>query len=72
MTREEMENMSVEDAFQKIDLMINELSGDIPLEKSFELYKDGIELLKCCNEKIERVEQQIMIINEEGDLDEFQ
>lgn len=58
---ESISELSLEDAFDKIDELMNEMSdSDIPLEKSFELYKQGMELLKHCNEKIEKVEKQVI------------
>ena len=72
MQKEEMEKLTIEDAFEVIDNTLEELSGDIPLEKSFELYKQGMELIKYCDEKLKRVEGQIKILGEEGELNEFQ
>jgi exodeoxyribonuclease VII small subunit len=37
-------------------------SDEVSLEDSFALYKEGIELIKECNEKIEKVEKQIKLI----------
>ncbi len=72
MTKEEMEKLTLEEAFDKVDRTLNDLSGDVPLEKSFELYKEGMDLLKYCDEKLKGVEGQIQIMNEEGELNEFQ
>ena len=41
------------------------------MEESFALYKQGVELIKHSNEKIERVEKQVLAISENGELDEF-
>lgn len=72
MKKEEMDKLTLEEAFEKVDRTLENLSGDVPLEKSFELYKEGMELLKYCDEKLKSVEGQIMIMNEEGELNEFQ
>ena len=40
--------------------------GGISLEESFKLYKKGMELIKACDEKIDRVEKQILILEEEN------
>ena len=34
-------------------------------------YKKGMDLLKICNDKIDKVEKKVMMLNEEGGLDEF-
>lgn len=72
MTKEEMEQLTLEEALAKVDEALNELGKDIPLERSFALYKEGMELLEYCDGKIKNVEQQVLKMNKEGDLDEFQ
>lgn len=72
LSREEMEKLTLEEAFESVDKTIDELSGDIPLERSFALYKEGMDLLRYCDGKLKAVEQQILIMNEEGELNEFQ
>ena len=71
MTKEEIEELSLEDALDRVDKTLEELGGDIPLEQSFALYKDGMELLKYCDEKLKKVEQQVMVLSEEGELNEL-
>lgn len=44
---------------------------EITLEDSFQAYKKGMDLLKICNDKIDKVEKKVMMLNEEGGLDEF-
>ena len=44
---------------------------DISLEESFKEYQKGMELLKKCSETIDRVEKKVLILNENGGLDEF-
>lgn len=72
MKKEEMEKLTLEEAFDLVDKTLEDLSADVPLEKSFDLYKEGMELLKYCDGKLKGVEGQIMIMNEEGELNEFQ
>ena len=72
MTREEMEALTLEEALENVDKTLDKLAGDIPLEQSFDLYREGMELLKYCDEKLKKVEQQVMVLDEEGELNEFQ
>ena len=37
---------------------------EISLEESFELYKKGVNTLKACNDKIDRIEKEMIIIEE--------
>ena len=45
--------------------------GELSLEESFQLYKKGMELVKTCGEKIDRVEKQVMILSGEEESDEL-
>ena len=41
------------------------------LEDSFALYQRGMELLKLCSGKIDRVEKKMLQIDEDGIISEF-
>ncbi|MDE7202661.1 MAG: exodeoxyribonuclease VII small subunit [Lachnospiraceae bacterium] len=63
---------TLEQAFEKIEDMIGKLEQeDISLEESFKLYKEGMKLIKSCNDKIDKVEKEVLKLNENGELDEF-
>lgn len=71
MDKEKMENMNIEEAFENIEDVLEKLRAeDVSLEDSFAYYKDGMELLKCVSDKIDRVEKQVQVL-EEGNLNEF-
>ena len=38
---------------------------DISLEESFACYEKGMKLVKACNDKIDKVEKQIIVLSEE-------
>ena len=44
---------------------------EISLEDSFQLYHKGMDLLKQCNDKIDKVEKKMLILDEEGETHEF-
>ncbi|MDO4344489.1 MAG: exodeoxyribonuclease VII small subunit [Eubacteriales bacterium] len=70
---QEKSEMTLEEAFAELDGVLETLERrDITLEESFQTYQKGMELLKECNRKIDRVEKKMQVMNEEGDLDEFQ
>lgn len=63
---------TLEEAFQELDALIENMEDrDITLEDSFKQYQRGMELLKECNEKIDRVEKKMLLLNENGETDEF-
>lgn len=62
--KENLKDVSLEDAFSKIeDLMDKMNEDDVPLEESFGMYKEGMELLKHCNDIIDKVEKQIEVLS---------
>jgi exodeoxyribonuclease VII small subunit len=64
--------LTLEQTFEKLEEVIEKLEDeDISLENSFKLYKEGMSLVKSCNGKIDKVEKQVLKLNEDGDLDEF-
>lgn len=72
MSEETKQEQTLEEAFEKLDQLILELEGrEITLEDSFSKYREGMELLKVCNEKIDTVEKKMLILNEDGETDEF-
>ena len=63
---------SLEEAFSLLDDITRTLEDEeITLEDSFQAYKKGMDLLKICNDKIDKVEKKVLMLNEEGGLDEF-
>ena len=63
---------SVEETFQELEEIIRKLeSGESSLEESFQYYKAGMKLVKSCNEKIDKVEKQIIVLEEDGESHEL-
>ena len=70
--RTEEEEMTLEEAFVRLDGMVERLeTRGIPLEESFQIYKEGMELLKKCNDKIDTVEKKMIQVNKSGEYSEF-
>ena len=65
-------NVSLEERFEHIEEIIEKMeTGDITLDKSFELYKSGLEEIKAANEMLENIEKAMLVMNEDGSLEEF-
>lgn len=63
---------TIESIFAELEEKVNKLEErDISLEEAFKTYAEGMKLLKSCNDKLDKVEKKVMVMNEEGDLDEF-
>lgn len=64
-----MQDKSLEEVLAEVEGIIEKLQQrDVSLEDSFLLYQQGVEKLRCCNEKIDTVEKKLLILNEEGQL----
>jgi len=46
-------------------------SGESSLEESFEYYETGMKLVKSCNDKIDKVEKKIIVLEENGEEHEL-
>ena len=65
-------NVSLEEHFAHIEEIIEQMeTGDTTLDKSFELYKNGLEEIKAANAMLETMEKAMLVMNEDGSLEEF-
>lgn len=64
--------LSLEEAFDKLDLLISELEKpEQSLEASFKAFEEGMQLVKYCNDSIDKVEKKVLVLGQDGELDEF-
>lgn len=64
--------LTLEQAFARLDELAVKLEEkDVPLEESFRLYKEGMDLLKFCRSEIDTVEKKMQVITEDGELRDF-
>ena len=67
-----LEEKTLEEAFTELDGLAEKLEDrETSLEDSFRLYRQGMELLKFCSEKLDTVEKKMLQINEDGTFSEF-
>ena len=72
MAKRKEEKISLEEALGKLDETIMKLqSEEVSLEESFELYKIGMDYVKICSETIDMVEKKVLMLNQEGNLNEL-
>lgn len=66
------EDLSIEQSFARLQEILARMEEeDVTLEESFSCYEEGMKLVRRCNEKIAQVEQKVMVLSEDGSLDEF-
>ena len=72
MADEKKAQKTLEEGFAELDILAGRLEDrETSLEDSFTLYKQGMELLKYCNDKLDTVEKKMLQMNEDGTLSEF-
>ena len=68
----EQQELSLEENFKRLEDTIDFLEqDDLPLEAAFKAYSEGMEILKKCNDQIDRVEKQVLKLSSTGELEEF-
>jgi exodeoxyribonuclease VII small subunit len=61
-------NFVFEEAFKKLEEIVNQLeSGQETLEKSLELFEEGIKLSKICRTKLDNADQKIKELIKKAD-----
>ena len=69
---EDMCDISLEEAFMKLDVLISELEKpENSLEASFKAFEEGMKLVKYCNDSIDKVEKKVLVLGQDGEVNEF-
>ena len=67
MAENQKEEKTLEEAFSELDVLADKLEDrETSLEDSFRYYEEGMKLVKACAGKIDRVEKQIVAVNDTG------
>lgn len=65
-------DMGLEELFAQAEALIERLEEPgLSLEEAFAAYEKGMKLIRACNSRIDRVEQKMLMMNEEGELVPF-
>lgn len=57
---------TLEDSFAELEGILEKLEDEeVSLEDSFKLYQEGMKLVKKCNQSIDKVEKELIVISEE-------
>lgn len=72
MPKQEAE-IGLEELFAQAEALIGRLEEPgLPLEEAFLAYEQGMRIIRQCNQKIDLVEEKMMVMNEEGVLTPFE
>ena len=70
---EEKKEMTIEESFARLEGMVKALDSDeITLEESFQLYEEGMKLIKDVSGRIDLVEKKIRILESQGGTEDFE
>lgn len=64
---------TLEEVFAQLESVIKTMEqGEISLEETFDLYHKGMNMLKVCNDKIDKVEKKMLVLDDKGEAHEFE
>ncbi len=64
----DVNEMSFEDALRELETVVGKLErGEVPLDKSIELYERGAALKKRCEAKLKEAEEKVAKLTLDGD-----
>ena len=68
----EEKKVTLEERFSRLEGIIEQMEdAESTLDASFELYKQGLTEIKAANEMLDNIEKAMLVINQNGDLEEF-
>lgn len=66
------EKTGLEERFSMIEDILAQMEDEnVTLDQSFDLYKQGIEQIKAANADLDLIEKAMLVMNEDGELEEF-
>lgn len=67
MTMSDNKELTLEEMMDELDNCVRQLEADdISLEDSFHIYEKGMKMVKSCNDRIDRVEKEVLKLEEDG------
>lgn len=68
----EENKMTLEERFDCLEDILEKMEeSGVTLDQSFELYKSGVEQVKACNVMLDQMEKAMLVLNADGELEEF-
>lgn len=66
------EELPLEELFVQVEQCIAQLENpQVSLEDAFRYYEKGVQKLRACNEKVDQIEKKMLLMNSQGELEEF-
>ena len=62
---------TLEQSFERLEEIISQMEkSDTTLDASFKMYQEGMTLVESCNNQLDKVEKQIIVLNDDGEQDD--
>lgn len=62
---------TIEESFEKLDKIVSQLEdGSLSMNEAFKLYKEGVQLVNNCNNMLDKVEKQLVVLNGNEETDD--
>ncbi len=62
---------TIEESFEKLDKTVSQLEdGNLSMNEAFKLYKEGVQLVNNCNNMLDKVEKQLVVLNGSEETDD--
>jgi exonuclease VII small subunit len=62
---------TIEESFEKLDKIVSQLEdGSLSMNEAFKLYKEGVQLVNNCNNMLDKVEKQLVVLNGSEETDD--
>ena len=67
------EEQTLEEMFGELDQVIGAMEQpEVTLEESFRLYHRGMDMLKACGGRLDKIEKKMLVLDGEGEYHEFE
>ena len=65
------DRITLEQSFERLEEIIAQMEkSDTTLDASFKMYQEGMKLVESCNNQLDKVEKQIIVLNDDGEQDD--
>jgi len=65
---DKIKDVTFEEAMARLEEIVKYLEGgNAPLDKSLEVFEEGVSLVKLCNQKLDSAEQKVRFLTAGGD-----
>ena len=62
---------TLEQSFERLEEIIAQMEkSDTTLDASLKMYQEGMKLVESCNNQLDKIEKQIIVLNDDGENDD--